>query len=159
MDYVQTIKTPVGDLKIEATAHQLTRVSILAGVNLRDKRNHITERCAARLEEYFKGHCSLSEEESAPIGTPFQQQVWKVLATIPYGQTVSYAWVASQIGRPSAVRAVANAIGKNPIAIIVPCHRVIGSNGKLTGYAGGLEAKTWLLQHEAQKRPSNLSDK
>lgn len=157
MDYVQTIKTPVGDLKIEATAHQLTRVSILAEVNVRDKRNHITERCADRLEAYFKGHWSLSEEESTPIGTPFQQAVWKVLLTIPYGQTVSYAWVASQMGKPTAVRAVANAIGKNPIAIMIPCHRVIGSNGKLTGYAGGLEAKAWLLQHETQPAQNKLT--
>ncbi len=83
-----------------------------------------------------------------PGGTPFQQTVWSALERIPFGQTASYGEIAGRIAAPKAVRAVGAANGKNPIAIIVPCHRVIGGNGKLTGYAGGLQRKQWLLEHE-----------
>ena len=89
-------------------------------------------------------------------GTPFQQNVWRALQDIPAGQTLSYGQLAMQIGAPKAVRAVGAAVGRNPLSIVVPCHRVVGSNGSLTGYAGGLERKAWLLKHEeraAQSRP------
>ena len=91
--------------------------------------------------------------ETLPLdlhGTPFQKRVWQALNEIPAGKTYSYAEVARQIGAASAVRAVGTAIGRNPVSVIVPCHRVIGSNGKLTGYAGGLDRKAWLLAHEAR---------
>lgn len=84
-----------------------------------------------------------------PEGTPFQRKVWDQLKTIPYGQTVSYGQIASAIGKPKAFQAVGNAIGRNPISIIIPCHRVIGSDGRLTGYAGGLPAKQYLLELES----------
>ena len=83
-------------------------------------------------------------------GTPFQKRVWQALNEIPAGKTYSYAEIARQIGAASAVRAVGSAIGRNPVSVIVPCHRVVGSNGKLTGYAGGLDRKAWLLAHEAR---------
>lgn len=103
----------------------------------------------AQLEEYFAGQRrSFEELPLRPRGTPFQQEVWRALRAIPFGETVSYADIARSIGRPRAVRAVGAANGRNPLAIIVPCHRVIGSNGTLTGYAGGLELKRWLLEHE-----------
>ena len=86
------------------------------------------------------------------MGTDFQKEVWQALATIPFGKTLSYGEIARQIGRPKAVRAVGAAIGKNPLSIIVPCHRVIGSDGKLTGFAGGLETKASLLRVESEKR-------
>jgi methylated-DNA-[protein]-cysteine S-methyltransferase len=86
-------------------------------------------------------------------GTPFQQQVWAALRTIPYGETWSYKDLAEAIGRPTAVRAVGLANGRNPVSIVVPCHRVIGANGSLTGYGGGLAAKEWLLAHEAGSPP------
>jgi methylated-DNA-[protein]-cysteine S-methyltransferase len=101
------------------------------------------------LSRYFAGE--LKAIDTVPVqtaGTPFQREVWSALRTIPCGTTISYAKLAEQIGRPSAVRAVGLANGSNPIPIVVPCHRVIGSNGSLTGYGGGLDRKRWLLEHE-----------
>ena len=103
----------------------------------------------SQLEEYFAGVRSDFDPELAPIGSPFESQVWNPLIGIPYGATLSYSEVALQIGRPKAARAVGAAIGRNPIAILVPCHRVIGANHELTGYAWGLARKAWLLDHEA----------
>lgn len=106
-----------------------------------------------QLGEYFAGERTSFELRLAPSGTDFQQQVWAALRTIPYGRTASYKDVAEQIGRPKAVRAVGLANGRNPIGIVVPCHRVIGANGTLVGYAGGLEAKRALLDLEAGVAP------
>jgi methylated-DNA-[protein]-cysteine S-methyltransferase len=107
----------------------------------------------AELADYFDGHFSGSGRSfSVPLaasGTPFQCLVWQALGTIPYGQTWSYQDLAEAIGRPTAARAVGMANGKNPLSILVPCHRVIGTGGQLTGYAGGIERKVWLLNHEA----------
>lgn len=108
----------------------------------------VIDEAKIQLDEYFAG---ARREFDVPLlftGTDFQQKVWNALLAIPYGQTVSYGDMARQIGRPGAVRAVANANGANAISIFVPCHRVIGSNGALTGYAGGLEAKEFLLKLE-----------
>lgn len=110
----------------------------------------ILDRAAAELDNYFGG--TLRGAFSVPLhpnGTPFQQRVWSALTQIPYGSTISYAELAGRIGSPRAVRAVASAIASNPLSIIVPCHRVVGSNGSLTGYAGGLDAKRQLLALEA----------
>lgn len=102
------------------------------------------------LDEYFSGHLqALHAVPTAAAGTPFQQRVWAALTQIPPGQTRSYAQIATAIGQPSASRAVGMANGQNPIALIIPCHRVIGASGSLTGYAGGTARKAWLLQHEA----------
>jgi methylated-DNA-[protein]-cysteine S-methyltransferase len=101
-----------------------------------------------QLEGYWRGELRDFDVPLAPRGTPFQQRVWAALRTIPYGQTRSYAEVAGQIGQPTAVRAVGAANGRNPIWLVVPCHRVIGSTGALTGYAGGLDVKRYLLDHE-----------
>ena len=103
------------------------------------------------LGEYFDGNRKAFDVPLDPQGTEFQQQVWQALLEIPYGQMASYAEVASAINKPKAVRAVGAANGRNPISILVPCHRVIGSNGSLTGYAGGLPRKQWLLQLEGQQ--------
>jgi methylated-DNA-[protein]-cysteine S-methyltransferase len=100
------------------------------------------------LEAYFAGRAVAFDVPLAPAGTPFQQAVWRALCAIPYGTTASYAQIARRIGRPRAVRAVGAANARNPIAIIVPCHRVIGADGTLTGYAGGLERKRALLALE-----------
>ena len=103
----------------------------------------------AGLERYFAGELSaLAALDWATAGTPFQRSVWAALVEIPAGETVSYAALARRIGRPAAVRAVGLANGANPVGIVVPCHRVIGSNGALTGYGGGLPRKAWLLRHE-----------
>lgn len=104
--------------------------------------------CYSQLDDYFKG---IRREFSFPIsmkGTSFQQNVWEKLTTIPFGETTSYAALAGLLGNEKAVRAVGNANGKNRLSIMVPCHRIIGTNGSLTGYAGGLWRKEWLLQHE-----------
>ena len=101
-----------------------------------------------QLNQYFEGERQTFTLPLRLVGTSFQQEVWEVLRTIPYGKCCSYAAIAQQIGRPKAVRAVANAIGANPLSLFIPCHRVIGTSGDLTGYAGGLAAKRWLLAHE-----------
>ncbi len=106
------------------------------------------EECVAQLDQYFKGTRKDFSLKLAPEGTEFQQQVWRELSNIPYGQTASYLDIARAIGNEQAVRAVGAANGQNPISIIIPCHRVIGSDGKLTGYGGGLWRKEWLLTHE-----------
>ena len=100
------------------------------------------------FDGYFKGKPGSGSGRFELEGTPFQKRVWKELGSIPWGRCVSYAQLARAIGRPKAVRAVAGAVGKNPAAILVPCHRVIGSDGSLTGYAYGLRKKAWLIAHE-----------
>ena len=102
-----------------------------------------------QLDEYFAGDRREFDLPLHPSGTPFQQRVWRALCEIPYGETTSYSETAATIGAPTAIRAVGHANGQNPIPIIVPCHRVVGANGSLTGYGGGLDAKRWLLGHEA----------
>jgi methylated-DNA-[protein]-cysteine S-methyltransferase len=103
-----------------------------------------------QVEEYLRGERRLFDLPLALGGTPFQRRVWEELGRIPFGETVSYRQIAERIGTPGAVRAVGLANGANPVAIIVPCHRVIGSDGRLTGYGGGLPNKRWLLDHEAR---------
>jgi methylated-DNA-[protein]-cysteine S-methyltransferase len=103
-----------------------------------------------QLQEYFDGSRLVFEIPLAPEGTDFQRRVWMALRDIPYARTVSYGDIAREVGNPRGVRAVGLANGRNPIAIIVPCHRVIGANGSLTGYGGGLDRKRWLLAHEAR---------
>jgi methylated-DNA-[protein]-cysteine S-methyltransferase len=104
-----------------------------------------------QLSEYFAGKRRTFEIDLAPRGTAFQQAVWKELLNVPYGDTITYAELARRIGRPSSVRAVGAANGANPIPVIIPCHRVIGSNGTLTGYGGGIERKQWLLALEGRR--------
>lgn len=102
-----------------------------------------------QLIAYFAGDLKEFDLPLAVHGTPFQQQVWAALRTIPYGETWTYRELAAAVGRPAAVRAVGLANGRNPVSVVVPCHRVIGADGSLTGYGGGLAAKAWLLDHEA----------
>lgn len=111
---------------------------------------------AKQLDEYFAGRRTEFDLPMIFDGTPFQRQVWAALRTIPYGETMSYGELAGRIGRPAAVRAVGLANGRNPISIVVPCHRVIGSNGDLTGYGGGIERKRFLLSLERDNAPGQL---
>ena len=113
-----------------------------------DRRDNAFEDVVSQLEEYFEGKRRDFELQLAPAGTPFQQRVWRALRDIPYGETISYGSLAARIGQPSASRAVGLANGSNPLPIVIPCHRVIGSNGKLTGYGGGLPIKRQLLSLE-----------
>ncbi|MHA7862059.1 methylated-DNA--[protein]-cysteine S-methyltransferase [Tessaracoccus sp. Y36] len=101
-----------------------------------------------QLREYFDGERTVFDLPLNPVGTEFQRSVWSEMAAIPYGETLTYGDIAAALGRPSASRAVGTAVGRNPIGIVVPCHRVVGSSGKLVGYAGGVDRKEYLLAHE-----------
>jgi methylated-DNA-[protein]-cysteine S-methyltransferase len=111
----------------------------------------------AQLEQYFAGERTEFDLDLAPQGTSFQMDVWRALSAIPYAETRSYGQIAAAVGRPKAARAVGGANNRNPIAVIVPCHRVIGADGTMVGYGGGLSRKTWLLGHEARERSANSS--
>ncbi|HVI00310.1 MAG TPA: methylated-DNA--[protein]-cysteine S-methyltransferase, partial [Enhygromyxa sp.] len=113
-----------------------------------DSRHSILRKAAVQLEQWFAGERQAFDLPLAAAGTGFQRTVWSALQAIPFGQTRSYGQLAIDLGRPQASRAVGAANGRNPIPIVVPCHRVIGQDGSLTGYAGGLAAKRWLLAHE-----------
>jgi methylated-DNA-[protein]-cysteine S-methyltransferase len=152
----KSIASPVGSLKLVASADGLAAILWENDDPGRVRRNIVGEdaghpvlRAAERqLAEYFAGRRASFDLALDFVGTDFQKQVWQALLTIPFGQTRTYAQIARQIGRPAAVRAVGAANGKNPISIVAPCHRVIGSNGALTGFAGGLDAKAFLLRLE-----------
>lgn len=112
--------------------------------------------CIQQLDGYFKGSREEFTIELNPVGTDFQKEVWKLLLELPFGKTSSYLEIARKMGNQKTIRAVGNANGKNPVSIIIPCHRVIGTNKELTGYAGGLWRKKWLLEHEQKIRQLNL---
>lgn len=135
------------DIGITALAFQQGAAAINIATNSKQNESIFTE-VKTQLDEYFAGTRSSFSLALNPNGTSFQKQVWQALTEIPMGKTVSYGWLAKQIGNEKAVRAVGTANGANPIALIVPCHRVIGANKKLTGYAGGLALKARLLMHE-----------
>ena len=116
----------------------------------------VVAQCVNQLDEYFQAKRKVFELALAPQGTDFQKRVWAQLLEIPYGETVSYLDVARAIGNAKSIRAVGAANGANPLSIIVPCHRVIGSDGKLTGYGGGLWRKEWLLNHERRHSSGQL---
>lgn len=150
--YIDYMETPQGKLEIRASKTGITYVWFIESETepkVPVKSDAVTL-CKQQLKEYFNGD---RQEFSLPIdqsGSAFQKNVWGYLQRIPFGKTTSYGDVAQGINNPKAVRAVGAANGKNPISIIVPCHRVIGSNGNLTGYAGGMGRKKWLLEHEAE---------
>lgn len=149
MIYIQSIDSPLGPIAITATDQGISSVYFRQTEHA-DQPNQHTTACADQLEEYFSGARLQFDLTLDVKGTAFQQQVWQALQQIPYGQVASYRDIATSINNPKAVRAVGAANGKNPVSIIVPCHRVIGANGSLTGYAGGLERKQHLLQLEAK---------
>lgn len=146
----QLLQTPIGWLNIVADESAVMAIEFDADPSTDEVPNAISRQCCLQLEAYFNGEIQDFDVPLNMIGTDFQCQVWQALNQVPYGETCSYADIANRIGNPKAVRAVGAANGKNPIPIIVPCHRVIGSSGKLTGYAGGLDLKVWLLEHEKQ---------
>ncbi|EJN33824.1 O-6-methylguanine DNA methyltransferase [Pseudomonas sp. GM78] len=151
-----TLASPVGKLKLVANDSRLAAIlwendkpgRVRLGPMNEAPDNPVLLRTAQQLREYFAGTRRTFELDLDFAGTEFQKKVWMALLTIPFGQTRSYSQIAEQIGNPSAVRAVGAANGRNPISIIAPCHRVIGVSGKLTGFAGGLEAKEHLLTLE-----------
>jgi methylated-DNA-[protein]-cysteine S-methyltransferase len=143
--------TPVGPLLLMAEGGALTGLHFGAGPGPgeRDDDDPVLRLAAAQLAEYFAGDRKEFDLPLAPVGTEFQRRVWEQLCLIPYGTTITYGELARRIGNANASRAVGLANGRNPIAIVVPCHRVIGSNGKLVGFAGGMETKTALLELES----------
>jgi methylated-DNA-[protein]-cysteine S-methyltransferase len=151
---VTQVASPVGPLLLAADAQGLRRIDF--GDESRAQRvcvsdsgvDSILEETVRQLQAYFAGKLEMFDLPLVPAGTPFQQTVWRHLCEVPYGQTISYGELASRIGNPKASRAVGLANGSNPIPIVIPCHRVIGSNGKLTGYGGGLPIKEKLLALE-----------
>jgi methylated-DNA-[protein]-cysteine S-methyltransferase len=154
------MESPVGRLKLVASERGLVAIlwendgprRVVLGELWDDDRQPILVETERQLKEYFTGK---RREFSLPLdmnGTPFQKSVWEALLAIPFGETRSYGQLARQLGRPSAMRAVGAANGRNPLSIVVPCHRVIGSSGKLIGFAGGLETKAQLLKMESEGR-------
>ncbi|MFC5453265.1 methylated-DNA--[protein]-cysteine S-methyltransferase [Prosthecobacter fluviatilis] len=151
--------SPVGKLTLVASDRGLAAVlwedddpkRVRLGTLQENAEHPVLVEAERQLRDYFEGRLEKFSLEVDFEGTEFQKQVWAALLTIPFGETRSYAQVAEQIGNPNAVRAVGAANGRNPISIITPCHRVIGSNGKLTGFAGGMEAKAFLLKLEARE--------
>ncbi|GAB2576327.1 methylated-DNA--[protein]-cysteine S-methyltransferase [Dyella jejuensis] len=156
------MSTPIGMLRLVADAQGLREVAFENSRHQKPTATHCIYQCnkldfaRRQLDEYFAGVRQIFELPLHPLGTPFQLAVWRALAEIPYGTTASYAEVARRIGQPQAVRAVGAANGCNPIPIIVPCHRVIGSDGSLTGFGGGLPTKRFLLAWEDRVRHGDL---
>jgi len=159
---VATLDTPIGELLLAGDGRVLHEIRFAgepapAGAQLDDA---AFADARAQLADYFAGRHAAFDLELAPAGTPFQRGVWEELRRIPYGETISYTELARRIGRPTAVRAVGHANGRNPLPVVIPCHRVVGSDGTLTGYGGGLDRKRFLLELEsaisrrARARPS-----
>ena len=148
--YISYLKSPIGQLKITADESSVNSILFVFDDTEMEVENdnEVLEICKEQLKEYFAGVRKEFNVNIHQEGTEFQQKVWAELIKIPYGKTVSYNDIARDIGGRNMMRAVGAANGKNLISIIVPCHRVIGSDGKLTGYAGGMWRKEWLLKHE-----------
>lgn len=158
---LRTLESPVGPLGLVATDDALVavlwpneregRVKFDAAP-VPTERHGVIDQAEAQLIEYFAGERQHFELPLKLRGTEFQQSVWWSLADIPYGETSTYGKQAANIGRPTAVRAVGSANGRNPLSIVLPCHRIVGADGKLTGFAGGIDTKRWLLDHEGKHR-------
>jgi methylated-DNA-[protein]-cysteine S-methyltransferase len=146
--YLGYFESPIGLIEVGSSGDGIVSLAFVEGRPADAVADRFTREAVRQLAEYFDRRRRSFELPLQPAGTDFQLQVWNALLTIPYGQTRSYRDVAETIGRPDAVRAVGSANGQNPISILVPCHRVLGSDGKLVGYGGGLWRKEWLLQHE-----------
>lgn len=163
MTYSYTIMpSPLGELTLVAKDNALAAIlwendrpgRVKLGSLQLDNTHPVLQKTQAQLKEYFAGKRDRFELDLDMQGTPFQKKVWTLLLAIPFGQTRSYGQLAQLAGNPAASRAVGAAVGRNPVSIVTPCHRVVGSSGKLTGFAGGLDAKRTLLQLESQSMPA-----
>ena len=157
MTYFTTIPSPVGYLRLTSDGAALT--GLWLSPQTRDDSHWeraddlaIFDSAKTWLESYFAGNPGAVEFPLSPAGTVFQRRVWEILLAIPYGQTTTYGAIAKQLGETMSAQAVGQAVGKNPISIVIPCHRVVGVKGQLTGYAGGIENKKWLLRHEEETK-------
>ena len=149
---VQTIETPLGKMTLVEADGKLCELRLLEcqKAGEREQSTPLLRKAAQELAEYFQGERMAFSIPLAPGGTAFQQSVWAALKSIPYGQTRSYGEIAKQIGKPKAARAVGMANNRNPLPILIPCHRVIGAGGKMVGYGGGLDKKEFLLNLETK---------
>ena len=149
-------ESPIGLLEICGDDECITAVNFVDSAMDEVLSSPVVLQCALQLEEYFSGKRKEFDLPLRPEGTQFQRKVWMQLRHIPFGETISYITLAKQLGDPKTTRAVGMANGKNPVSIIIPCHRVIGANGKLIGYAGCLWRKKWLLNHENSLMENDL---
>lgn len=145
--YIDYFQSPIGTIELTASDKGVTSL-YFKNSHHKVNRCDLLDKVKVQLTEYFNGKRKAFDVALDLQGTSFQQQVWQQLLNVGFGKTDSYGSLAQKLNNPKAVRAVGAANGKNPVSIIVPCHRIIGSNGKLTGYAGGLDRKEWLLKHE-----------
>lgn len=156
MEQIVFIPSPLGTTKIVGDENGVSVISILQEGEISKKIPKELKEAVTQLNEYFEGKRQHFDFKINPKGTDFQQKVWQELVKIPFGKTVSYLDLSKKLGDVKAIRAVASANGKNPLWIVVPCHRVIGTDGSLTGYAGGLWRKKWLLEHESPSLQQSL---
>lgn len=156
--FFDSIDSPLGTLRLVATSEGLASICFADETGMpapghdwvHDPAHPVLRRAAAQLAEYFAGRRRVFDLPHAPAGTPFQRAVWKAIASVPAGATISYTELARRAGHPGSFRAVGAATGRNPLAIVVPCHRIVGADGSLTGYAGGLARKRALLAFEGE---------
>jgi methylated-DNA-[protein]-cysteine S-methyltransferase len=149
MTLTRIVPSPLGDLLIAGDGEAISGIYFEEHPAIDgEEAPELFQDAAIQLQEWFAGRRTEFDLKLDPQGTPFQRRVWAALREIPYGRTTSYLEIAARAGNPRAARPAGQAIGRNPLSIIVPCHRVIGSNGSLTGYGGGMERKRWLLEHE-----------
>ncbi|MDO9038558.1 MAG: methylated-DNA--[protein]-cysteine S-methyltransferase [Lutibacter sp.] len=150
-------KTPIGTAKIVGDENGISAVTVIDDdLETSIEIPKILQDCVKQLDEYFNGSRTAFNLKLNPQGTDFQKKVWNELLNVPFGKTRTYLEQTKQLGDVKAIRAVASANGKNPIWIVIPCHRIIGSNGSLTGYAGGIWRKKWLLEHENTSNQQSL---
>lgn len=150
------IQTPLGVAKIVGDDNGISIISILEEGEITQSIPVVLQEAVQQLQDYFQGNRNEFDFKLNPQGTEFQQKVWQELLNIPFGKTLSYLDLSKKLGDVKAIRAVASANGRNPLWIVVPCHRVIGTDGSLTGYAGGLWRKKWLLEHESPSLQQSL---
>jgi methylated-DNA-[protein]-cysteine S-methyltransferase len=153
MNYTAYMKSPVGNIKITCNNESITSIDFIDSFpgELNSGSHPLLIKCISQLEEYFALKRTVFDLPLQHNGTDFQNKIWQLLMDIPFGTTLSYLQLSKKWGDVKAIRAVAAANGKNKLAIVIPCHRVIGTGGSLTGYAGGLERKKWLLEHEGKQ--------
>ena len=154
MEYHLSYSSPLGFLILKSEGLFVTEISFSENDIQEQNTCEALEKCKEQLENYFSGRTFAFDLPLHPEGTEFQRKVWSELQKIPYGETITYQQLAVRLGDPKLVRAVGTANGRNPIAVIIPCHRVIGAGNKLTGYAGGIWRKQWLLEHEIRHNQS-----
>lgn len=150
------LQTPIGYTEFQGDENGLASVSVFDNKKPIGIIPEVLEDAIYQFKEYFEGSRKQFDLKLNPSGTDFQKKVWDALLEIPFGKTISYLELSKRLGDVKAIRAVASANGKNPLWIVVPCHRVIGTNGDLTGYAGGLHRKKWLLEHESPAKQTTL---